>query len=58
MTGPQHCRRAEQFAAKAAEYLGQGDGQDAAAVWAAVAQTHAIVALAAVLQHSSSDGGD
>ena len=58
MTGPQLFRRAEQLAAKAAEYLSPGDGQDAAAVWAAVAQTHAIVALAAVLQHSSPDGGD
>jgi hypothetical protein len=53
MTGPQHFRHAEQLAAKAAEYLGHGDGQDAAAVWAAVAQTHAILALAAVLQPSS-----
>jgi hypothetical protein len=38
MTGPQHCRTAEELAAKASEYLGQGDGQDSAAVWAAVAQ--------------------
>jgi hypothetical protein len=50
MTGPQHFRRAEELAAKASEYLGHGDGQDSAAVFAAVAQTHAILALAAVLQ--------
>ena len=37
MTGPQHYRRAEELAAKASEYLGQGDGQDSVAVWAAVA---------------------
>ena len=47
MNGPEHFRRAEQLAAKAAEYLGQGDGQDSAAVWAAVAQVHATLALAA-----------
>ena len=47
MTGPEHFRRAEELAAKAAEYLGQGDGQDSAAVWAAVAQVHATLALAA-----------
>jgi hypothetical protein len=47
MTGPEHFRRAEQFAAKAEKYLGQGEGQDTAAVWAAVAQVHATLALAA-----------
>jgi hypothetical protein len=53
MTGPQHFRRAEELAAKASEYLGHGDGQESAAVWAAVAQTHAILALAAALLPSS-----
>jgi hypothetical protein len=47
MTGPDHFRKAEELAAKAAEYLGQGDGQDTAAVWAAVAHVHATLALAA-----------
>jgi len=47
MTGPEHFRRAEDLAAKAAEYLGQGDGQESAAVWAAVAQVHATQAVAA-----------
>jgi hypothetical protein len=46
MTGPEHFLRAEELAAKAAEYLGHGDGQDSAAVWAAVAQVHATLALA------------
>jgi hypothetical protein len=47
MTGPDHFRRAEELAAKASEYLGQGDGQDSAIVWAAVAQVHSTLALAA-----------
>jgi hypothetical protein len=46
VTGPEHFRRAEELAAKAEEYLGQGDGQGSAAVWAAVAQVHATLALA------------
>ena len=51
MTGPQHFSKAEELAAKAHELLGQGEGHDTAAVWAAVAQVHAIlagVALAAL----------
>jgi hypothetical protein len=47
MTGPEHFRKAEELVTKAAEYLGQGDGQETAAVWAAVAQVHAILALTA-----------
>ena len=50
MDGRAHFRKAEQFAEKAAEYLGHGDGQEAAAVWAAVAQVHATLAVAAGLQ--------
>ena len=49
MDGRAHFRKAEQFAAKASEYLGHGDGQDTAAVWAAVAQVHATLAIAAGL---------
>jgi hypothetical protein len=49
MTGPQHYRRAEELAVKASEYLGQGDGQDSVAVWAAVAQVHATLALDAAI---------
>lgn len=41
MTGPDHYRKAEELAQKAHEHLGQGDGQESAAVWAAVAQIHA-----------------
>jgi hypothetical protein len=47
MTGPEHVRRAEQLAAEAAKHLGHGEGQDTAALWAAVAQVHATLALAA-----------
>ena len=47
MTGPEHFRRAEELAAEAHKLLGQGDGQATAGVWAAVAQTHALLALAA-----------
>ncbi|HEX3310452.1 MAG TPA: hypothetical protein VHS32_29710 [Streptosporangiaceae bacterium] len=50
MDGRAHFRKAEQFAEKASEYLGHGDGQDTAAVWAAVAQVHATLALAAGLE--------
>lgn len=46
MTGPDHYRQAEELTAKAHDYLGQGEGQSAA-VWAAVAQIHATLALAA-----------
>ena len=47
MTGPEHFRRAEQLTAEAHKHLGQGEGQATAAVWAAVAQVHATLALAA-----------
>jgi hypothetical protein len=47
MTGPDHYRKAEELAAKARGYLGQGEGQESAALWAAVAQIHATLALAA-----------
>jgi hypothetical protein len=50
MDGSAHYRKAEELAAKAQEYLGQGDGQVSAGVWAAVAQVHATLALAAAQQ--------
>ena len=43
MTGPEHYRRAEELAAEAHRLLGQAT----AGVWAAAAQTHAVLALAA-----------
>ena len=58
MTGPDHYRKAEELTAKAHDYLGQGEGQDSAAVWAAVAQIHATLALAAAtaLGTTAADG--
>jgi hypothetical protein len=47
MTSADHYRKAEELTAKAHDYLGQGEGQDSAAAWAAVAQIHASLALAA-----------
>jgi hypothetical protein len=47
VTGPEHYRRAEELAAEAHKLLGQPDGRAAAGMWAAVAQTHAVLALAA-----------
>jgi hypothetical protein len=49
VTAPEHFRRAEELAAKASEYLGREDGQDSAAAWAALAQAHASLALAAAI---------
>ena len=47
MDGPAHYCKAEELAEKAAGYPGQGDRQDTAAVWAALAQVHATLAVAA-----------
>jgi hypothetical protein len=57
MTGPDHDRKAEELTAKAHDYLGQGEGPSAA-VWAAVAQIHATLALAAAtaLGTTAADG--
>ena len=46
MTGPEH-RRAGELAAEARRLPGRGDGRATAGVWAAVAQTRAMLALAA-----------
>jgi hypothetical protein len=53
MTGSEHFLRAEQLAEEAHNHLGQGDGQAAAAVWAAVAQVHATLAVAAAIEAGS-----
>jgi hypothetical protein len=53
MTASEHFSRAEELAAKASEYLGRGDGQESAAVWAAVAQVHATLAVAAAIEAAS-----
>jgi hypothetical protein len=46
MTGPEHYSRAEEHAAQAHWLPGQADGQATAGVRAAVAQAHAVLALA------------
>jgi hypothetical protein len=50
MTGPEHFHRAEELTAEAHKHLGHGEGQATAAVWAAVAQVHATLALAAAVE--------
>ncbi len=52
----QYFREAEKAAAKAAELLGQADGQASAAGWTAVAQVYATLALAAVERSASGRG--
>jgi hypothetical protein len=58
MSGPEHYRRAEDLAAEAHRLLGQGDRQASASIWAAVAQAHAVLALAAAtaIGASGADG--
>jgi hypothetical protein len=53
MTGPEHFLRAEQLAEEAHKHLGHGEGQATAAVWAAVAQVHATLAVAAAIEAGS-----
>ena len=55
MTGPEHYRRAEELATEAHRLLGQGDGQATPSAWAAIAQTHAVLALAAATAVGASD---
>lgn len=57
MTGPEHFLRAEQLAEEAQNYLGQAEGQAAAAVWSAVAQVHATLAVAAAIAAGSGSPG-
>jgi hypothetical protein len=57
-SGPEHYRRAEELAAEAHRLLGQGDGQATSGVWAAVAQTHAVLALAAAATAVGASGAD
>lgn len=54
MTGPQHYVRAEELAAEVHRLLDEGDGQATAGAWVAVAQDHAMLALAAATAVGSS----
>jgi hypothetical protein len=53
MIGPEYFLRAEQLAEEAHKHLGHGEGQATAAVWAAVAQVHATLAVAAAIEAGS-----
>ena len=57
MTGPEHFLRAEQLAEEAHKHLGHGEGQATAAVWAAVAQVHATLAVAAAIDSGPGSRG-
>lgn len=54
MTGREHFVRAEQLAEEAHNHLGPGDEQATAAAWAAVAQVHATLAVAAAIEAGTS----
>ena len=57
MDGQEHYRKAEELAEEARNLLGRGDIQvTAAAAWAAVAQVHATLALAAATEAASATG--
>ena len=57
MTVPGQYGKAEEFAAEAVKYLGQGGGAETAAVWAALAQVYATLALAAALEAAAVSRG-
>lgn len=57
MTIPEHSSRAEELAAGAARYLGQGNANDTAAIWAAVAQVYATLAVAAAIETAAISRG-
>ena len=56
MTVPDQNGKAEEFAAEAVKYLGQGGGAETTAVWAALAQVYATLAVASAAR-ARSDGG-
>ena len=57
MTAPDHLGKAEEFAAEAVRYLGQEGGAGTAAVWAAVAQVYATLAVAAAIEAAAVSRG-
>ncbi len=56
MTVPDQYGKAEEFAAEAVKYLGQG-GAETAAVWAALAQVYATLAVAAAIEAAAVSRG-
>jgi hypothetical protein len=57
VTVPDRYGKAEEFAAEAVKYLGQGGGAETAAVWAAPAQVYATLAVAAAIQAAAVSRG-
>ena len=57
MTVPDQNGKAEEFAAEAVKYLGQGGGAETAAVWAALAQAYATLAVAAAIEAAAVSQG-
>jgi ABC-type branched-subunit amino acid transport system substrate-binding protein len=57
VTVPDQHGKAEEFAAEAVKYLGQGGGAETAAVWAALAQVYATLAVAAAIEAAAVSRG-
>jgi ABC-type branched-subunit amino acid transport system substrate-binding protein len=57
VTVPDPSGKAEEFAAEAVKYLGQGGGAETAAVWAALAQVYATLAVAAAIEAAAVSRG-
>ncbi len=57
MTVPYQYGKAEEFAAEAVKYLRQGGGAETAAVWAALAQVYAALAVAAAIEAAAVSRG-
>jgi hypothetical protein len=57
VTVPNQHGKAEEFAAEAVKYLGQGSGTETAAVWAALAQVYATLAVAAAIEAAAVSRG-
>ena len=57
MTIPEHSSRAEELAAEAVRYLSKANANDTAAIWAAVAQVYATLAVAAAIETAAISRG-
>jgi len=57
VTVPDQHGKAEEFAAEAVKYLGQEGGAGTAAVWAALAQVYATLAVAAAIEAAAISRG-
>ena len=57
VTVPNQHGKAEEFAAEAVKYLGQGGGAETAAVWAALAQVYATLAVAVAIKAAAFSRG-